>query len=76
MRHAGCETSDARQLFRANQLALRVEQPVRHPIQAFGQGREIPRVGIRRAGGEVTVGDGVGSVHHARQRAKYQASHE
>ena len=76
MRDTRREPSDARQFFRADQLALRVEQPVRHPVQPFREGREIASVGIGRAGGEIAVGDRVGGFHHARQRAQDETAHE
>ncbi len=76
MSHPGREASDARQLFGADQLALRVEQPVRHPVQPFRERGEIPGVGIRRTGGEVAVGDGVRGLHHASQGTEYEPGHE
>src|SRR5207247_9358391 len=39
--------------------------PVRHAVQAFGEGGEVAGVGVRRARLEVTVGDRIGCVHHS-----------
>ena len=69
---AGGEAPDARQLLGAHELALRVEEPVRHPVQALGEHGEVAGVGVRRARLEVTVRDRIGRLHDAAQRAQDQ----
>src|SRR5205085_9312340 len=46
MRDAGCEASDTGELLRAHELALGIEQPVRHAIQPLGERGEVAGIAI------------------------------
>ena len=76
VRDAGGEPPHAGELLRADQLALGVEQMVGHPVHALRQGREVPGLGVRGAGVQVSVGHGVRRGHEALQRSQYEACHQ
>jgi len=57
----------------ARRLALRVQQPVRHAVQALGERGEVARIGIRRARVEIAVGHCIGRVHDAGEGAEHQS---
>jgi hypothetical protein len=63
VRHAGGQATDAGELLRADELALGVEQVVRHAVQPLGEHREIPRLGVGRALAEVAGGNRVDDRH-------------
>jgi hypothetical protein len=76
MRDTGGQATDAGQFLAAHELALRVEQPVGHVVQALGEPGEIARIGIGGAGREVTAGDGIGGFHHPVEGPEHQPLHQ
>ncbi len=76
MRHAGREPADTGELFRAHELALRIEQAIGHPIQAFSKRGEVAGGSVGRPRAEVAVGDGIRRLHYAIQRTEDQAGNE
>ena len=73
---AGGQPADAGQFLAAHELALRIEQALRHAVQALGERREVAGSGVGRAGSEVAVGNGVRSLHHPVERPQDQPADE
>ena len=59
------------ELFRAHQLALRVEQMVGHAVETLGEGGEVVGLGVRGAARQVAVRYRVGRGHHALERPQH-----
>jgi hypothetical protein len=74
VRDAGCQPADARQLFTAHKLALRIEQAFGHSVQTLGKGREVPGIGAGGAGSQVAICHRIRCLHHAVQRPQDQAA--
>ena len=72
----GREPSDGRQFFGADQLALRVEQMVGHPVESLAQTGEIQGLGRGRPRVQVAGDDGVRGSHEPPQRLEDQPLHE
>ena len=70
------ETPDARELLRAHQLALGVEQVVGHAVETFGEGGEVAGLGIGRAPRQVAVRHRVRGGHDAGERPEHEPLHE
>ena len=66
------ETADARELLRAHELALRVEQVVGHAIESLGERGEVASFGVGRAPGEVAVRHRIGGRNHALEGPQHQ----
>src|SRR5881392_1436655 len=59
------------ELFRAHQLALRVEQMVGHAVETLGEGGEVVGLGVRGAARQVAVRYRVRRGHHALERPQH-----